>query len=188
MLRTLFAPLFLLLLSHDSLQAQTAAAEETKPLEKNIAYLEVGGIAHLYSLNYQRNIRLSQKVDLGAGILLSPAFYPSAIFPSRPGQERLRFSPRAALQAQAIYKMDRHEIGLGASWGYYTWYFPETFRQTYRREAQYQEIRSFAMGQLGYSYTMKNGLYLGAYYTPAIMDSGDFWFQNWGGLRIGYRF
>ena len=95
-----------------------------------------------------------------------------------------KFSPRIPLQGQAIYRIKRHEIGLGASLGWYTYYYPRTQTQ----DAYYQDIHSYVSGQLGYSYTTKHGIYLGAYFTPVLVDYGLFDFTPWGGLRIGYRF
>ena len=180
--------LLLLLLCSPSLYAQapsglTGQESETKkeakpPARNNILYIEGGGICAYYSANYQHNFRISNRIDLAAGIALAPVVL------TQQSPSGSNFSPRLAFQGQGIYKMGRHAIGLGAAYCFYTYHYP----QVPAGESSYQEIHGAVGAQLGYSYSTKKNIYLGAYLTPYIMDSGDFKFTPWGGVRLGYRF
>jgi hypothetical protein len=176
--------LLLLLLCAISVNAQTSQVSEepaetqkevkAPSLGNNIAYLEIGGVCAYYSANFQHNFRLSDRVDLGAGVGLS-------MVPKFGTAQDFDYSPR----------LGRHEIGAGAVLCLYTYHFLKKSWQ----EEHYQDLRGVLGAQLGYSYTTKSNIYFGAYLTPMFMDSDDFDFSRsdfeftfFGGVRVGYRF
>src|SRR5690349_12188639 len=80
-MRHLILPVTILCLLNVTSTSARAVAEGSvkKSTEKEIAkrntvYLELGGIAAYYSLNYQRNIPVAKNFGLAAGIALAPVF------------------------------------------------------------------------------------------------------------------
>lgn len=179
-----YRPMRTLIIALTALYFTDVSAQDVKaPVPRsvrrnNIIYAELGGVCAFYSLNYQRNVPLSRKVDVAAGLSIGPVILLNSLSSST------RWSPRIGIQAQAIYKMGQHELGVGPSYCLYTY----RYTKSGNREAHYGDLQSAFMGQFGYSYTSKQGLYLGAYFTPILFDYGYFDFVPWGGLRFGYRF
>jgi hypothetical protein len=162
MKRILISPIILILIS---LQAN---GQNDKP--KNSVFLELGGMAEVMSLNYDRSFYLSDTIGINIGI----GFSPLVII----GQGTLL----VPVQAKLFYQFGKHSIEGGMGF---------TILGDGGSELESEiplDIAIFA--QVGYKYSIiKDRFYVGIAFTPLLgrIKTGCEFFP-WGAVRFGYKF
>lgn len=144
---------------------------------KNAVYLEVGGNAFGYSLNYERIVFQKNKLKLGAriGISLVPenTFYGIAPYPIVP------------LEMIALLGKSNHhlETGIGV-----TPYVGYSYHDGYPGVAFLEEkLEAAATFRLGYRYQKPNGGFMARVGIMPFLTS-DGYLLPWGGISIGKSF
>jgi hypothetical protein len=159
--------------------AITTNAQKTPTLPyqrpSNNVYAEAGGLCGFYSIGYQRNFYINKKIDFATGVFATPYVPLGHGFIEGPS-----FSPRIGIQAQAIYKAKRHEVGVGGALSYFAYFSYETLKKTSGDDILF--------AQLTYGYTFPSKVYVGCALLEVMAVDGAPEFTPWGGLRIGYRF
>ncbi len=156
--RFLLVTLLLTGFCSDNIYAQT---DSTKT-PKNSVYIEAGGKAELYSLNYERQIYKVNNVKggLAAGgayLKLFEAWY-------------------ASLEHNLMFGSSMHnlEIGAGANYRYIT-------------DTSITADVFYINGRIGYRFQPEQkGVLMRLSYTPLFRPNGGF--LNWVGLSFGYAF
>jgi hypothetical protein len=148
-----------------SLQAN---GQNDKP--KNSVFFELGGMAGLMSLNYDRSIFLSDSIGFNIGIGFSPLILI--------GQGTLL----VPIQVKFSYQFGKHSIECGMGF---------TF-MGYQGSGIENEIPLdiAIFVQVGYKYSIiKDRFYFGIAFTPSLgrIKTG-YEFTPWGALRFGYKF
>lgn len=145
-----------------------AYGQNDKP--KNSVFFELGGIAGLMSLNYDRSFYLSNSAGISIGI----GFSPLIIF----GEGTLL----VPIQVKFFNQFGKHSIEGGMGF---------TFMGDPGSGIEYEipiDIATFAIA--GYKYSViRDRCYVGIAFTPFLgrIKTG-FEFFPWGALRFGYKF
>ena len=155
---------------------QTFAQSETA--EKSSVYLELGGVAGLWSLNYDRelweineSLRLNGKVGLGMFSEFNGAGFPDVIAPV----------------SGMILWGKRHKVEAGGGVTYVNW----TLRHILVDGTVGFNRKSDLLGHLilGYRFQkLEGGLMFRINYTPIIINYSNKPFEHWAGGSIGYTF
>jgi len=159
------------------LLGQTFAQSGTATKSKSSVYLEVGGAAGLWSLNYDRelweineNFRLHGRAGLGMYSEFNGAGFPDVIIP---------------ISSMIIWGNSTHRVETGGGITYYNW----TLRDPLKPDGFSR--RSDLLGHLilGYRFQkLEGGLMFRVTYTPVIINDSNNPFEHWAGGSIGYTF
>lgn len=148
------------------------AYAQTDSIKLRSVFIELGGIAGQYSINYDK-IVYTKNND---GLILGVGFAPTLLI-------EFDFSPRIPIQAKWFRKINKHIIEAGIGIVPYVYYDTNI---SFGRNLKDTELA--ILGQIGYKYLLPNrDLYLGIAFTPLIFDQGFDLFP-WGALRFGRRF
>ena len=140
-------------------------------------YLEIGGTAGLWSLNYDRelweineNFRLHARAGLGMYSEFNGAGFPDVIIP---------------ISNMVLLGEGTHRVEAGGGITYYNW----TLRDALKPDGFSR--RSDLLGHLilGYRFQkLEGGLMFRVTYTPVIINDSNNPFEHWAGGSIGYTF
>jgi len=154
---------------------QTFAQSRTTTISS--FYLEVGGAAGLWSLNYDRELweinekfRLNGRVGFGMYSEFNGAGFPDVIIP---------------ISNMVLLGKRMHRVEAGGGITYYNW----TLRDALKLDGFSR--RSDLLGHLilGYRFQkLKGGLMFRVAYTPIIINYSNNPFEHWAGGSIGYTF
>jgi len=144
---------------------------------KSSVYLEIGGAAGLWSLNYDRelweineNFRLHARAGLGMYSESNGAGSPDIIIP---------------ISNMVLFGEGTHRVEAGGGITYYNW----TLRDALKPDGFSR--RSDLLGHLilGYRFQkLESGLMFRVAYTPIIINYSNKPFEHWAGGSIGYAF
>ena len=150
---------------------------QSRTTTKSSVYLEVGGVAGLWSLNYDRelweineNFRLNGRAGLGMYSEFNGAGFPDVIIP---------------ISSMVILGKSTHRVEAGGGITYYNW----TLRDALKLDGFSR--RSDLLGHLiiGYRFQkLEGGLMFRVAYTPIIINYSNKPFEHWAGGSIGYTF
>jgi len=132
-------------------------------------FLEVGGIAGHYSVNFERHFYFSKSVGMtiGAGFTHGSIGYIT--------------SPRFPFRIKSFFEKKGHMVEAGA--GLVPYNYPALGGYTDPRF--FNNIR--VLGIVGYKYDFPNSrFFLGATFNPQIYH-GEFYFAPWGGMKFGLK-
>ena len=156
-------------------QAFTQSEAITK--SKSSIYLELGGAAGLWSMNYDRelwgineNFRLHGRVGLGVYSEFNGAGFPDVMIP---------------VSGIVLCGKSKHRLEAGGGITYYNW----TLRDALKADGFSR--RSDLLGHLilGYRFQkLEGGLMFRVTYTPIINNYSNKPFEHWAGGSIGYTF
>jgi hypothetical protein len=137
---------------------------------KNSVFVELGGMAEIMSLNYDRSFYLSDTIGFNIGIGFSPLIIIS------------QGTLLVPIQFKFFYQFGKHSIEGGMGFSIFG-------DKGFEGESEIPfDIAIFA--QVGYKYSvMKDKFYVGIAFTPflgRIKTGYDFF--PWGALRFGYKF
>ena len=154
---------------------QTFAQSRTNTISS--FYLEVGGAAGLWSLNYDRELweinekfRLNGRAGLGIYSEFNGAGFPDVIIP---------------ISNMVLFGEGTHRVEAGGGITYYNW----TLRDALKPDGFSR--RSDLLGNLilGYRFQKSDGrLMFRVSYTPIIINDSNKPFEHWAGGSIGYAF
>ena len=167
----LLSVLLSLLLGH------TYAQSETTPLCKSSVYLEVGGVAGLWSLNYDwelreinENLQLLGRAGLGIYSEFNGAGFSDVIIP---------------VSSMFLWGKSTHRVEVGGGITYYNW----TFRDVLMQDGFSRKTDLLGHLIIGYRFQkLKGGLMFRVTYTPIIITDSNKLFEHWAGGSIGYTF
>jgi hypothetical protein len=142
----------------------------------NRVYVEIGGFAGWYSVNYERNFTLSDRWRIAGGIGFSPTLYWSELLYD------YDFSPRIPIRLKFIYTSGNHSFENGLALTPY-------FHSKHINSSKFIERSEFAFFfPIGYKYSFcKKNFFIGATITPILYNSE---LQNFpiGALELGSNF
>jgi hypothetical protein len=167
----LLSVLLSLLLGH------TYAQSETTPLCKSSVYLEVGGVAGLWSLNYDwelreinENLQLLGRAGLGMYSEFNGAGFSDVIIP---------------VSSMFLWGKSTHRVEVGGGITYYNW----TLRDVLMQDGFSRKTDLLGHLIIGYRFQkLECGLMFRVTYTPIIITDSNKPFEHWAGGSIGYTF
>jgi len=159
------------------LLGQAFAQSGTATKSKSSIYLELGGAAGLWSLNYDRalweineSFRLHARAGLGMYSEFNGAGFPDVMVP---------------VSGMVLWGKHTHRVEAGGGITYYNW----TLRDALSTDGFSR--RSDLLGHLilGYRFQkLEGGLMFRVTYTPIINNYSNKPFEHWAGGSIGYTF
>ena len=150
--------------------------EENEVNATNTLFVEVGGNAGLYSINYDKI--LAQRSRLKLSIRIGVSIFPQPLDPG------IFIQPIVPIEVNGFYG-NKHHIEIGISYGS-TLYPGYTLGEEKKAVLYHYSI----VGRLGYRYQKKEGgLFMRIAYTPWLYDSAsEDSFLTWGAVAIGKSF
>jgi len=150
--------------------------------KKNSVYLEVGGTAGIYSLNYSRVLFVKNRWKLSANI--GASVMPVLLY------DTYSFYPIVPIGITVLYGENHHFLKIGITNTIYMGY-------NYQNKAnddspisspQYDKIfHESIFPQIGYQYQLNKTFYSNIVFSPLIYDNGVS-FKLWGGIGFGVNF
>lgn len=145
---------------------------------KNDVFLELGGAAAVYSLNYQRKIVSAGKFDLKGRVGFSGMSFPD-----------LGLDYWFIFGGSVSYNMSKKSaLSIGGGQVYYSYKVFDFFEKTGdKRVSEY-----YTYFDLSYSYHLSKKWFLKASYNPVVLynepNEEGVVFDHWGGVSVGYSF
>jgi len=144
---------------------------------KSSVYLEIGGAAGLWSLNYDRelweikeNFKLYSRAGLGMYSEFNGAGFPDVIIP---------------ISNMVLLGEGTHRVEAGGGITYYNW----TLRDALKPDGFSRRYDLLGHLILGYRFQKpEGGLMFRVAYTPIIINYSNKPFEHWAGGSIGYAF